>query len=88
MPIYIRPIKFNYLCLNGLMQHTRFRDNLIFFRLIDIPGQRGNEQRREDREDNQHDDQLHECETAFFVSRIQYLEKFLLPNGVGKFVFS
>ena len=70
------------------MQHTSFRDNLILFRLINIPGQRRNQQCRENREDNQHDDQLHEGETAFFVLRIQHLEKFLLPNGVGKFVFS
>ena len=69
------------------MQHSRFRDDLILFRLVDIPGQCRNEQRREDRQNHQHDDQLHEREAAFFVFGVQHLEKFLLLDCGIKFGF-
>ena len=69
------------------MQHAGLCDDLIFFRLVDIPGQCRNEQCREDRQNHQHDDQLHEREAAFFVLGVQHLEKFLLPDCGIKFGF-
>ena len=48
------------------MQHTGFGDDLVAFRLVDITGERGDQKRRKNGEDNEHDDELDKRKAAAF----------------------
>ena len=59
-----RAIRFACGGLDGLVQHTGLRDDLVAFGPVDIAGEGGDEEGGEYRENDEHDDQLNERKAA------------------------